>query len=98
MHPVATARGMENRVSCRSRPALCGSSGPGAWRPMKRRAVRDRIEGSLANGDDTRRRLLDAVLQEALAPNAEKTQQDIPTIAQNPSAPLKVGQTTLHSC
>ena len=60
-------------------------------------ALCDRMEASLSTSDDTRRSLLDALLQEALAPRAEKTQQDIPTIAQNASAPSKVVQ-TLHSC
>ena len=53
-------------------------------------ALCDRLEASLATGDDTRCRLLDALLQEALTPSAEKIQQDIPTIAQK-----SVGQTTL---
>ena len=45
-------------------------------------ALCDRLEASLAACNDTRRRLLDALLHEALAPSAEKIQQDIPTIAQ----------------
>ena len=45
-------------------------------------ALCDRIEASLAAGNDTRRRLLDALLHEALAPSTEKIQQDIPMIAQ----------------
>ncbi len=60
-------------------------------------ALCDRLEASLSTGDDTRRRLLDALLHEALGSGAEKTQQDIPMIAQNTSAPSKVRQ-TLHSC
>ncbi len=60
----------------------------------------DRLEASLASGDDTRRRLLDALLQEALTPSTEKIQQDIPTIAQKmsdkpPESPKVLSEPTL---
>ena len=60
----------------------------------------DRLEASLASGDDTRRRLLDALLQEALTPSTEKIQQDIPTIAQKisdkpPGSPKVLTEPTL---
>ena len=42
----------------------------------------DRLEASLASGDDTRRRLLDALLHEALAPSEEESGSIISTIAQ----------------
>ena len=51
-------------------------------------ALCGRLEASLAAGNDTRCRLLDALLQEALAPSAEKIRQDIPTIAQK--VPVKL--------
>ena len=37
-------------------------------------ALCDRLEASLATGDDTRRRLLDALLHEALAPGDDRVQ------------------------
>ena len=40
-----------------------------------------RLEARLNNGDDTRSRLLDALLHEALSPSKEKIWQDISTIA-----------------
>ena len=53
----------------------------------------ERLEASLATSDNTRR-LLDALLHEALAPRTEIIQQDIPVIAQNvsdkPPGPPKV--------
>ena len=45
-------------------------------------SVCDRLEASLAAGDDTRCRLLDVLLHEALAPNEEESGSIIPTIAQ----------------
>ena len=54
----------------------------------------DRLEASLATGDDTRSRLLDALLHEALAPSEEVSGSIISTIAQKvpdkPSGPPKV--------
>ena len=61
----------------------------------------DRLEASLANGDDTRCRLLDALLHEALARSEEKIGRDISMIAQElpakPPGPPKVltGSTTI---
>ena len=43
-------------------------------------ALCDRMEASLAAGEDARRRLLEALLQEALTPSAEKIRQSIPAI------------------
>ena len=43
-------------------------------------ALCDQLEASLATGDDTRRRLLDALLHEALSPSKEEIRQDISTI------------------
>ena len=59
----------------------------------------DRLEASLASGDDTRRRLLDAMLHEALAPSTEKIQQDISMIAQKvpdkpPGSPIVLTEST----
>ena len=45
-------------------------------------ALCDRLEASLATDDDTRRRLLDALLNEALSSSEEEIRQDISTIAQ----------------
>ena len=45
-------------------------------------ALCDRLEASLASGDETRRRLLDALLHEALAPSEEESGSIISTIAQ----------------
>ena len=42
----------------------------------------DRLEANLAAGDDTRRRLLNALLHETLAPIEEETRRDISTIAE----------------
>lgn len=42
----------------------------------------DRLEASLATGDDARRRLLDALLHEALAPSEERIREDISKTAQ----------------
>ena len=57
-------------------------------------ALCNQMEANLASGDDTRCRLLDALLHEALAPRTEIIQQDIPMIAQNvsdkPPGPPKV--------
>ena len=54
----------------------------------------DRLEASLASGDDTRCRLLDALLHEALAPSEEVSGSIIPTIAlkapDKPTGPPKV--------
>ena len=45
-------------------------------------ALCDQLEASVANGDGTRGRFLDALLHEALAPSTEKIQQDIAMIAE----------------
>ena len=45
-------------------------------------ALCDRLEASLASGDDTRRHLLDALLDEALSSGEEEIGQHISTIAQ----------------
>ena len=63
----------------------------------------DRLEASPASGDDTRWRLLDELLHEALAPSEERIRRDIPMISQEPPAktpgPPKVltGSTTIGS-
>ena len=52
-------------------------------------ALCDRLEAGLAAGDDSRHRLLDPLLFEALAPRNEEIWQDTATIAQNaPDKPL----------
>ncbi len=51
-------------------------------------ALCDRLETSLSTGDDTRRRLLDALLHEALAPSEEESGSIISIIAQK-----RAGQT-----
>ena len=63
-------------------------------------ALCDQLEASLAEGDDTRRRLLDALLHEALSPSEEKIWQDISTIAQElpdetPGSPKVLTEPTL---
>ena len=45
-------------------------------------ALCNRLEASLATSDDTRRRLLDALLQEALGLSTERFRQDMTTIVQ----------------
>ena len=56
-------------------------------------ALCDRLEASLATGDDTRCRLLDALLHEALSPSEEEIRQDISTIAQKlPDEPPRITQ------
>ena len=45
-------------------------------------ALFDRLEGSLAGGNDTRRHLLDAVLHETLSLSEEEIGQDISTCTQ----------------
>ena len=66
-------------------------------------ALCDRLEASLASGDDTRCHLLDALLHEALARSEEKIRRDISMIAQElpakPPGPPKVltGSTTIGS-
>ena len=45
-------------------------------------ALCNRLEVSLATGDETRRRLLDALLHEAMSPNKKEIRQDISTIAE----------------
>ncbi len=45
-------------------------------------ALCDRLEASLASGNNTRRHLLDALLHEALSLSEEEVGQDISTIAQ----------------
>ena len=59
----------------------------------------DRLEASLASGNDSRSRLLGALLQEALGASTEKIRQDIPTIAQivpeNARPPKVLNESTL---
>ena len=50
-------------------------------------ALCDRLEASLTSGDDTRRRLLDALLHEALAPSEEVSGNIISTIAEKKCQP-----------
>ena len=50
-------------------------------------ALCDRLEASLTSGDDTRRRLLDALLHEALAPSEEVSGNIISTIAEKKCRP-----------
>ena len=63
----------------------------------------DRLEASLAAGDDTRCRLLEALLHQALAPSEEKIRRDISMIDRElpskPHGPPKVltGSTTIGS-